>query len=214
MQTDYDSEFKLRVFFFKGEQLKSLSFWENIVKTIEPLTAKAGSDSAVHPSVYDKQRKDWIEFKSLQWNNDDLKKWAGKEQSSDNFQFENVEAFFPGPSKFKASKSTPDMVIKAYIKSSGDETRYDGLFAVFLKDKFIQTLDAETLSQVMVKLYDLLNPVFVAGATKPWAPRESEARYGESLQYLFPSAILENTNEFVFRKGYEEWSQLSKESLV
>ncbi|EOR93746.1 hypothetical protein ADIARSV_3086 [Arcticibacter svalbardensis MN12-7] len=47
-----------------------------------------------------------------------------------------------------------------------------------------------------------------AGITKPWAPKKTELQYGESLQHLFPSVVLDNSTEFTFREGYKDWKGL------
>ena len=122
--------------------------------------------------------------------------------------FDRAEIFFPSMQESNRKKTTPDIMIKASVKAAADETRYESLFALFVKEELLQKITEAQNEAVWKKLQAYLKPVFIAGTSKPWAPQKSELQYGESLQYFFPSVVLANGDKFVFREGYEDWKQL------
>ncbi len=206
MHTHLDTLYRIRTLFCRSNDLYSFEFWEKVREIMEPFTAQSKYSGSVIPLIYDKQRQDWIVSEGIRWIKSDLSNWTLKEGHTDgNLQLDGVEIFFPSMQQCNAEKITPDIIIKASVKATQDEMRYESLFSLFIKEEFFFKISQAQVQIVLNNLEDYLKPVFIAGVTRPWAIKKNELQYGESLHYFFPSVVLAEGDKFIFRKTYESW---------
>jgi hypothetical protein len=209
MQMHLDTLYVIRTLFCESNELDSFEFWKKIMDIIAPITAQTNYKGNVIPSIYDKQKKDWITFEGVLWKKSDLGKWTAKKNHHNvNLEFDSVEIFFPDMQQCNAEKITPDIIIKASVKAAEDEKRYESLLSLFIKEELLHQVPSAQAENAFDSLNDYLSPLFIAGTTRPWAIKKAELEYGESLHYFFPSVVLANDDKFVFRAGYEGWQQL------
>lgn len=208
MTTHLDTSYVVRTFFCKENRIQQFAFWQEIMTIIGPLLEQSGFKAEVVPSVFDTRKKDWLQFGELQFTEADLSKWTVREQAETSLNVERVEVFVPSIHESNTKKITPAIMIKASVKAAPDEDRYESLFTLFVQEALLKKITARQADEIWKGIHNYLQPVFVAGATIPWAVKKSELQYGETLQHFFPSVVLASGNQFVFREGYDDWKQL------
>jgi hypothetical protein len=202
MQTFLDTTHTAYVFYSANKQFSELNFWQTIMDIIKPLSSKTKQPSTVNPGMYDITKEEWVDFIDLQWNEEDLNKWV---TGNTHFKFERVYISFPSIRSCYEKKITPDLFIKASVKATEKEKRYEFVFMIVLENEFLAGFDSKEIETILTDLQVFLKTVFKVKKERPWAIKESELQYGDTLHDFFPSVILANGNEFVFREGYTDW---------
>jgi len=204
MQTFLDTVHTVQVFYCDSDQFDQTAFWQKIIDILYPLTSKSVYDPVVIPNVYNTATENWVVFNNLQWNGIDAKKWSGA--GNKGLRLEKIAVYFPSMEHCYEEKITPDIFLKASVKATEKETRYAFVFMLALKNTFIKKIGQKEAEAVLAKLQEFLLPVFKIKKERAWALKESELEYRDFLHDLFPSVILANGNDFVFRDGYQDWA--------
>lgn len=203
MQTFLDTVHTAFVFFCNNSNLSQSSFWQKVIDIIQPLTNNTNQLSEVIPHIYHTQKDEWGEYTNIQWNKAELEKWTYTDTT--HLQFERVMVSFPSIKKCYEEKYTPDIFLLISRKATEKEKRYEFVFMLIIKNEFQNSFENNRLASVLEELKSFLTVVFSVKKERTWAIKESEFQYGDSFQYFFPSAILANGDEFILRKGYEDW---------
>jgi hypothetical protein len=205
MKTYLDTEYRLFVSFGKKLRPLELDFWREAMNILQPLTDERCADSGVH-AVHDNTTKtDFVESGPFRWIERDLETWAVP--AADRAELSSVDAYFPALSVYRIARSIPDLFFKLSTPADPNESRYDFITLLAVRDDVAASLGADALIELAGRLRDHVHAVFAARTSHPWALQESEGRWAHSLDYFFPSMVLANGSELVIREGYEAWER-------